>query len=113
MSRPPLPSPTPRPDRTVRRTEQHRTRFNAGPRPVVPRIRRYLSGASPSGAWWHRLAARACHHAPLEGWSRMLSEGDGDHLVAWHHLDPLAALGRERIKVVPRDEMVAISLGEH
>src|SRR5665647_1159199 len=104
MSRPPLPSPTPRPDRTVRRTELHRTRINAGARPVVPWIRRYLSGVGPSGASWHRLAARACPHAPREGWSRMLSERDGDHLVAWDHLDPLAALGRERIKVVPRDE---------
>src|SRR5665647_742895 len=100
MSRPPLPSPTPRPDRTLRRTEGHRTRINAGPGPAVPWIRRYLSGVGPSGAWWHRLAARACPDAPLEAWSRVLSEGDGDHLVAWHHLDPIAALGRAELALV-------------
>src|SRR5450759_5864058 len=107
MSRPPLPSPTPRPDRTVRRTEQHRTRINAGPRPMVPWIRRYLSGVGPSGASWHRLAARACRNAPREGWSRVLSEGDGDHLVAWDHLDPLAALGRAELALVGVEQLPA------
>src|SRR5450759_2930889 len=107
MSRPPLPSPTPRPDRTLRRTEEHRTRINAGPGPAVPWIRRYLSGVGPSGASGHARAASRCHDAPREGWSRVLSEGDGDHLVAWDHLDPLAALGRAELALVGVEQLPA------